>query len=72
MNIVEPDNGTTGSAGAGASGGSGGAGSGEVGGLIANFKPNDKMLDAYKSSIKSLEQLGEYISVTLSNTLEKT
>ena len=71
LNIVEPDNGTTGSAGAGASGGSGGAGSGEVGGLIANFKPNDKMLDAYKSSIKSLEQLGEYISVTLSNTLEK-
>lgn len=71
LNIVEPDNGTTGSAGAGASGGSGGAGSGEVGGLIANFKPNDKMLDAYKSSIKSLEQLGKYISVTLSNTLEK-
>lgn len=71
LNIVEPDNGTTGSAGAGASGGSGGAGSGEVGGLIANFKPNDEMLDAYKSSIKSLEQLGEYISVTLSNTLEK-
>lgn len=71
LNIVEPDNGSTGSGGAGGSGGSGGAGSGEVGGLIASFKPNDEMLDAYKSSIKSLEQLGEYISVTLSNTLEK-
>lgn len=71
LNIVEPDNGSTGSGGAGGSGGSGGAGSGEVGGLIASFNPNDEMLDAYKSSIKSLEQLGEYISVTLSNTLEK-
>ena len=49
----------------GGTGGSGGSGSGGVGtggsGLTTSIKRNESMLEAYKSSIKTLEQLGDYI-----------
>lgn len=52
------------------SGGSGGAGSGSSG-LNTTITRNDKLLEAYKSSIKTLEQLGEYIGDTLTNAMNK-
>ncbi len=59
----------------GGTGGSGGSGSGGVGtggsGLTTSIKRNESMLEAYKSSIKTLEQLGDYIGDTLANTLYK-
>ena len=74
LNINSPDDGKTGGgsgSGGGSGGGAGGSGSGDTGGLVANFKPNDKLLEAYKSSIKNLEQLGEYIGETLTNAMNK-
>lgn len=73
LNINAPDDKNAGGGGSGGSGGSGsgGVGSGGNGGLVANFKPNDKLLEAYKSSIKNLEQLGEYIGDTLTNAMNK-
>ena len=72
LNIVQPDNENTGGGGTGTggSGGGSGTGAGGSGGLVANFKPNDKLLEAYKSSIDSLYELGQYIGFTLSKTLE--
>lgn len=72
LNINAPDDKSTGGGGSGGSGGSGsgGAGTGGSGGLVANFKPNEKLLEAYKSSIRTLEQLGSYIGDTLSKAME--
>ena len=70
INAPQDDTGT-----GGGTGGSGGAGSGGAGtggsGLTTSIKRNDALIEAYKSSIKTLEQLGEYIGETLTNAMNK-
>ena len=70
LNILQPEDSSS-------SGGSGGSGSGTGsagignGGLSATMQRNEAMIDAYKSSIKNLEQLGDYIGDTLANAMYK-
>lgn len=72
LNINAPDNGSSGSGSGSGGSGSGGSGSGgSNSGITTAFKPNEKLLEAYKSSIKNLEQLGEYIGDTLTNAMNK-
>lgn len=73
LNINNPNTGSTGS-GTGSGGGTGGSGSGGTGvgtgsGLTTTISRNDAILKAYKSSIDSLYELGEYIGDTLTKTL---
>lgn len=67
LNVVEPDKdtGTSGSGGSG--GGSSANGAGSDNGLKYKVKETESL---YKSSIKSLEQLGTYISNNLSKAME--
>ena len=72
LNINAPDDGSSGSGSGSGGSGSGGSGSGgSNSGITTTFKPNEKLLEAYKSSIKNLEQLGEYIGDTLTNAMNK-
>ena len=75
LNINNPDTGNTGGSGSGGNGGSGGSGSGGGSGstgdgLTTTISRNDAILEAYKSSIDSLYELGGYISGTISKVLE--
>lgn len=58
------------SSGGGSGNGGSGAGSSDGNGITTKMTRSDTMLQAYKSSIDSLYELGEYISDTLSKTLE--
>lgn len=68
LNINAPDD--SGTAGSGS-----GAGTTDLtpglGGLTTKITRNDTLIEAYKSNIKTLEQLGDYIQSTLSNTIER-
>lgn len=72
LNLNEPDKdtGSSGGKGSGSGSGSGGTGS-DNNGLMVKMKANNSLLEKYRSSIKSLEQLGEYIGNTLTKTLKK-
>ena len=67
LNINAPDD--SGTAGSGS-----GAGTTDLtpglGGLTTKITRNDTLIEAYKSNIKTLEQLGDYIQSTLSKTIE--
>ena len=69
LNIVQPEDSSSGS-GSGSGNGSGSAGLGN-GGLSTTMKRNEAMIEAYKSSIKTLEELGDYIGDTLTNTMNR-
>ena len=76
LNINSPDTGTPGSSGSGGSSPSGGSGGGSGsgsgtggGGLTTVMTRNDAILKAYKSSIDTLYELGEYIGDTLTNVM---
>lgn len=70
LNLNSPDDSASDS-GSGGSGSGSGSGSGTTGsGLTTTMTRNDTILEAYKSSIDSLYELGEYIGDTLSNVLE--
>lgn len=72
LNLNEPDKdtGSSGGKGSGSGSGSGGTGS-DNSGLMVKMKANNSLLEKYRSSIKSLEQLGEYIGNTLTKTMKK-
>ena len=72
LNILKPDDQSSsgGNGGSGSGTGSGGNASSNSG-ITATISRNDALLEAYKSNIKNLEQLGEYIGDTLANTLYK-
>lgn len=57
---------------AGGAGGVGGAGVGEsdLGTIDSELKRTDGLLDKYKSEIKTLEELGQYVGDSLKNTLD--
>nr|DAF31441.1 MAG TPA: minor tail protein [Caudoviricetes sp.] len=67
LNVVEPDNGTGANGGNGSGGGSGVGGAGGDNGLKYQIKETEGL---YKSSIKNLNQLGKYISNSLSKAME--
>ena len=74
LNINAPqDDKQTGGGSSGGSGGSGGGGigSGAIGGLNTSVTQTESMLKEFESSIKTLEQLGEYIGDTLTNAMNK-
>lgn len=58
------------SSGGGSGSGGSGAGASDGSGLTTKMTRSDTILQAYKSSIDSLYELGEYISDTLSKTME--
>lgn len=63
MNLNEPDNDTgSGSGGSGGSGGGGSSAGSSSGGLTTKMEASDGILKAYESNIKTLYQLGSYIS----------
>ena len=64
------DTGSSGSGGSGGGSGGGGAGSGNgSGGATAAIVPTESLFEKYKSDIKTLEQLGEYISDSLTKAM---
>ncbi len=71
LNINAPDDdfegGGAGGVGGGTGGGAGGVGAGA--GLTTAMTRNDTLLKAYESSIKNLEQLGEYIGDALTKAM---
>ena len=67
LNINAPDD-ATGTASGGGSSGAGAAG-GDIDRLTTTMTRTDSMIEAYKSNIKSLYGLGQYIGATLTNTL---
>lgn len=67
LNVVEPDNDTGTSGGNGSGGGTGVSGAGGDNGLKYQIKETEGL---YKSSIKNLNQLGKYISNSLSKAME--
>ncbi len=67
LNINAPDD--YGTAGNGSDAGTTDLTSG-LGGLTTKITRNDTLIEAYKSNIKTLEQLGDYIQSTLSKTIE--
>ena len=70
LNILQPEDSSSGSGSGGSGSGTGSAGIGN-GGLSATMQRNDAMIEAYKSSIKNLEQLGDYIGDTLTNAMNR-
>lgn len=58
------------SGGSGGSGGGSGGGAGSSGGVTTELVRTESVLEKYKSEIKSLEQLGKYISLSLSKAME--
>lgn len=68
LNVVEPDTDTGGSGGSGS--GSGGLGDYAADGAMGKFVKDDTLLEAYKSNIKTLEQLGSFLGDTLSKIIE--
>lgn len=70
LNLNEPDNDTgSGSGGSGGSGGGGSSAGSSSGGLTTKMEASDGILKAYESNIKTLYQLGSYISGTIANSL---
>ena len=70
LNLNEPDNDTgSGSGGSGGSGGGGSSAGSSSGGLTTKMEASDGILKAYESNIKTLYQLGSYISGTIADSL---
>lgn len=70
LNLNEPDNDTgSGSGGSGGSGGGGSSAGSSSGGLTTKMETSDGILKAYESNIKTLYQLGSYISGTIADSL---
>lgn len=70
LNLNEPDNDTgSGSGGSGGSGGGGSSAGSSAGGLTTKMEASDGILKAYESNIKTLYQLGSYISGTIADSL---
>ena len=67
LNVVEPDKDTGTNGGGGSGGGTGVSGAGGNNGLKYQIKETEGL---YKSSIKNLNQLGKYISDSLSKAME--
>ena len=67
LNVVEPDKDTGTNGGGGSGGGTGVSGAGGNNGLKYQIKETEGL---YKSSIKNLNQLGKYISNSLSKAME--
>lgn len=68
---TDPNTGTGGSGGSGGSGGGGGAGAGIANAADFAIVKTDTIFKKYESKIDSFRELGEYISNTIADALEK-